>query len=113
MMSSRQMTGHCLSHNSDCDRNSASIRVITTTPNTSENPRGPEIATVSELTATVTYTIGYGRPSASHEDIVAAAGAPRGHDFIRPLPMAMNPCGERGLKLSEGENSVWPSLVRC
>ena len=53
---------------------------------------------------TVAYNIGYGRPDASHEDIVAAAKAARVHDFIMATPNGYETLvGERGLKLSGGE----------
>jgi len=53
---------------------------------------------------TIAYNIGYGRPDASHEDIVAAAKAARIHDFIMATPDGYGTVvGERGLKLSGGE----------
>ena len=52
----------------------------------------------------IEYNINYGDPSATHEQIVAAAQAAHIHDFIVSLPdgYATN-VGERGLKLSGGE----------
>ena len=53
---------------------------------------------------TVEYNIAYGRPGASHEEIVAAAKAARIHDFIMATPRGYETAvGERGLKLSGGE----------
>lgn len=52
----------------------------------------------------IEYNIAYGRPGASHEEIVAAARAAYIHDFILSLPEGyQTPVGERGLKLSGGE----------
>ena len=53
---------------------------------------------------TIEYNIAYGRPDASHEDIVAAARFAQIHDFIAGLPQGYaTPVGERGRKLSGGE----------
>ncbi|MCA1248684.1 ABC transporter ATP-binding protein/permease [Massilia sp. MS-15] len=53
---------------------------------------------------TIEYNIAYGRPGASHEEIVAAARAASIHDFIESLPDGYaSMVGERGLKLSGGE----------
>ena len=53
---------------------------------------------------TVHYNIAYGRPSASEEEIFAAAKAAKIHDFIVSLPDGYKTTvGERGLKLSGGE----------
>lgn len=53
---------------------------------------------------TVHYNIAYGRPSASEEEIRAAAKAAKIHDFIMSLPDGYDTTvGERGLKLSGGE----------
>jgi ATP-binding cassette subfamily B protein len=50
------------------------------------------------------YNIAYGRPSASREEVVAAARAAHVHDFIESLPQGYDTnVGERGLKLSGGE----------
>ncbi|RZA33164.1 MAG: ABC transporter ATP-binding protein/permease [Lysobacteraceae bacterium] len=52
----------------------------------------------------IEYNIAYGKPGASHEDIVAAARAASIHDFIESLPDGYQTMvGERGLKLSGGE----------
>lgn len=52
----------------------------------------------------IAYNIAYGRPGASHDEIVAAARAAYIHDFILSLPDGYEtPVGERGLKLSGGE----------
>ncbi|MGD9981422.1 MAG: ABC transporter ATP-binding protein [Hyphomonadaceae bacterium] len=48
--------------------------------------------------------IGYARPDASIEEIVAAAKRARAHDFIEKLPFGYDTeVGERGVKLSGGE----------
>jgi ATP-binding cassette, subfamily B, heavy metal transporter len=53
---------------------------------------------------TVEYNIAYGRPGASHDEVVAAAQAARIHDFIASTPKGYQTMvGERGLKLSGGE----------
>ena len=53
---------------------------------------------------TIEYNIAYGRPGASHEDVVAAARAAHIHDFVESLPDGYRTMvGERGLKLSGGE----------
>ncbi len=53
---------------------------------------------------TIEYNIAYGRPGATHEEIVAAARAAYIHDFIMSLPDGyQTTVGERGLKLSGGE----------
>ncbi len=53
---------------------------------------------------TVHYNIAYGRPTASEEEIFAAAKAAKIHDFIVSLPDGYaTTVGERGLKLSGGE----------
>jgi ABC-type transport system involved in Fe-S cluster assembly fused permease/ATPase subunit len=53
---------------------------------------------------TIYYNIAYGRPDASHEEIIAAAMAAHIHDFIESLPEKYESMvGERGLKLSGGE----------
>jgi ATP-binding cassette, subfamily B, heavy metal transporter len=52
----------------------------------------------------IEYNIAYGKPGASHADIVAAARAASIHDFIESLPDGYRTMvGERGLKLSGGE----------
>jgi len=53
---------------------------------------------------TIEYNIAYGRPGATHEDVVAAARLARIHDFVVSLPQGYaTTVGERGLKLSGGE----------
>jgi ATP-binding cassette subfamily B protein len=53
---------------------------------------------------TIEYNIAYGKPGASHDDIVAAARAASIHDFVITLPDGYQTMvGERGLKLSGGE----------
>jgi ATP-binding cassette subfamily B protein len=52
----------------------------------------------------IEYNIAYGRPGATHEDVVAAARLAQIHDFIAGLPEGYaTTVGERGLKLSGGE----------
>lgn len=52
----------------------------------------------------ILYNIAYGNPSASNEQIIAAAKAARIHDFVVSLPDGYDTeVGERGLKLSGGE----------
>ena len=53
---------------------------------------------------TIYYNIAYGRPDATHEEIIAAAQAAHIHEFIETLPLGYKSMvGERGLKLSGGE----------
>ena len=53
---------------------------------------------------TVEYNIAYGRPGASHDEVVAAASAAHIHAFIAATPKGYETMvGERGLKLSGGE----------
>jgi ATP-binding cassette, subfamily B, heavy metal transporter len=50
------------------------------------------------------YNIAYGRPDATHEEILQAAQAAHIHEFIVSLPKGYDTMvGERGLKLSGGE----------
>ena len=50
------------------------------------------------------YNIQYGRPDATHEEVIAAAQAAHIHDFVLTLPDGYETrVGERGLKLSGGE----------
>lgn len=52
----------------------------------------------------ILYNIAYGNPSATQDQIIAAAQAARIHDFIVSLPDGYETqVGERGLKLSGGE----------
>ncbi|MBY0370329.1 ABC transporter ATP-binding protein/permease [bacterium] len=53
---------------------------------------------------TIEYNIHYGRPSATPEEVIAAAKHARIHDFVMRLPQGYQTMvGERGLKLSGGE----------
>jgi ATP-binding cassette subfamily B protein len=53
---------------------------------------------------TIAENIAYGRPDASHAEIIAAARAARCHDFILRLPEGYDSLvGERGQSLSGGE----------
>ncbi|HEX8478365.1 MAG TPA: ATP-binding cassette domain-containing protein, partial [Telluria sp.] len=53
---------------------------------------------------TIEYNIAYGKPGATHADVVGAARAASIHDFIESLPDGYaTMVGERGLKLSGGE----------
>ncbi len=52
----------------------------------------------------IEYNIAYGRPAATHDEVVAAARAAHIHEFIQSLPDGYQTMvGERGLKLSGGE----------
>ena len=56
------------------------------------------------FSGTVLYNIGYGRPGATREEIVAAARQANAHDFIMALPDGYETeIGERGVKLSGGQ----------
>jgi len=53
---------------------------------------------------TIEYNIAYGRPGATHDEIVHAAKLAQIHDFVSRLPDGYaTQVGERGLKLSGGE----------
>ena len=53
---------------------------------------------------TLLYNIGYGRPSASRQEIEEAARMAQISDFVKSLPNGFDTeVGERGLKLSGGE----------
>jgi ATP-binding cassette subfamily B protein len=53
---------------------------------------------------TIRYNIGYGKPSASPEEVEQAARLAQVHDFVTHLPDGYETMvGERGLKLSGGE----------
>ncbi|AJY41289.1 MULTISPECIES: ABC transporter ATP-binding protein/permease [Burkholderia] len=53
---------------------------------------------------TIYYNIAYGRPSATRDEVIAAARAAHIHSFVESLPKGYDtPVGERGLKLSGGE----------
>jgi ATP-binding cassette subfamily B protein len=53
---------------------------------------------------TIAYNIGYGKPGATREQIVAAAKSAHIHDLIESLPQGYETlAGERGGKLSGGE----------
>ncbi|SMF98304.1 ABCB family ABC transporter ATP-binding protein/permease [Burkholderia singularis] len=53
---------------------------------------------------TIYYNIAYGRPSATRDEVIAAARAAHLHAFVESLPKGYDtPVGERGLKLSGGE----------
>ena len=56
------------------------------------------------FTGTIEQNIAYGRPNASHEEIVKAAKKANIHDFIMSLPEGYDTfCGERGTRLSGGQ----------
>ncbi len=56
------------------------------------------------FTADVSYNIAYGKPDASHEEIVAAASAAHAHEFIMSLPeQYQSHLGEQGVRLSGGQ----------
>ncbi len=53
---------------------------------------------------TIEYNIAYGKPGATHDQIVAAARLAQIHEFVASLPEGYaTAVGERGLKLSGGE----------
>ncbi|MEI3001457.1 MAG: ABC transporter ATP-binding protein [Victivallis sp.] len=53
--------------------------------------------------------IGYGKPGATDEEIVAAAKRANIHDFIQTLPEGYDTfTGERGVRLSGGQSSASP-----
>jgi len=53
---------------------------------------------------TIEYNIAYGKPGATHAEVIAAAQSAYIHDFITTLPEGYATIvGERGLKLSGGE----------
>ena len=63
---------------------------------------------------TIGYNINYGRPDATFEEVEAAAKLARIADFVAQLPDGYDTkVGERGLKLSGGENSGWQLRGRC
>jgi ATP-binding cassette subfamily B protein len=54
--------------------------------------------------ATIAENIAFGRPDATHEDIIAAARAAQAHEFIESLPNGYRThVGERGVTLSGGQ----------
>ena len=56
------------------------------------------------FSGTVYENIEYGRPGASHDEIIAAAKAAGAHEFIMQLPNGYDTyVGERGVKLSGGQ----------
>jgi ATP-binding cassette subfamily B protein len=56
------------------------------------------------FSATIAENIGYARPTATQEEIIAAAKAANAHDFILRMPNGYDTVvGERGMMLSGGE----------
>lgn len=56
------------------------------------------------FSGTVAENIGYGRPGASRDEIIAASRAANAHDFISQLPEGYDTAiGERGSRLSGGQ----------
>lgn len=56
------------------------------------------------FSGTVEENLRYGRPDASHDDLIAAAKAANAHDFIMALPDGYKSnIGQRGVKLSGGQ----------
>jgi len=56
------------------------------------------------FSGTVAENLRYGRPGASHAEVVAAAKAAYAHDFIMALPQGYDTdIGQRGVKLSGGQ----------
>jgi ABC-type transport system involved in Fe-S cluster assembly fused permease/ATPase subunit len=63
---------------------------------------------------TVEYNIAYGKPGATREQVQEAARAAHIHSFISATPKGYDTMvGERGLKLSGGENSAWRLPAPC
>src|SRR5690606_26068875 len=67
-----------------------------------------QIAIVTQDTilfdSTIYENIAYGRPSATKEEVIAAARAANAHDFIMEMPKGYStPVGERGGQLSGGQ----------
>lgn len=61
---------------------------------------------------TVKENILLGRPDASFEEVVEAAKLANAHDFIMALPQGYDTeVGERGVKLSGGQNNAYRLLV--
>ncbi|QBK32419.1 ABC transporter transmembrane domain-containing protein [Roseitalea porphyridii] len=59
---------------------------------------------VTILSGTVADNIAFGKPDASHDEIVAAAKAAQAHGFIEELPLGYDTqVGERGVTLSGGQ----------
>ena len=60
---------------------------------------------------TIRENIAYANPNASLEVVIGAAKKPRLHEFISQLPQGYDTIvGERGIKLSGGQNSAWQLL---
>jgi len=58
----------------------------------------------SLFACTIEENIGYGKPGASHEEIVAAAKKANAHDFIMSFPDGYKTAvGDRGAQLSGGQ----------
>jgi ATP-binding cassette subfamily B protein len=56
------------------------------------------------FSGTVTENIRYGKPDASHDEVLAAAHAAFAHEFISELPQAYDTyLGDRGVRLSGGQ----------
>lgn len=56
------------------------------------------------FSGTIADNIKYGRPSATHEEVIEAAKAANAHDFISKLPQGYETwLGERGVQLSGGQ----------
>ena len=52
----------------------------------------------------IAENIGYGRPGASHEEVISAAGKANAHGFISSFPDGYDTIvGERGIQLSGGQ----------
>ena len=59
------------------------------------------------FSGTIAENIGYGRPGASREDVMAAARAVHAHDFIEALPAGYDSTvGEGGATLSQGQRQL-------
>lgn len=59
---------------------------------------------ISSFSDTIEKNIAFGKPSASHEEVVRTAKLAGLHDFIVSLPLGYDtPVGERGVRLSAGQ----------
>ena len=56
------------------------------------------------FSGTIRHNIGYGRPEATEEEVIAAAQAAQAHDFVMALPDGYDTMlGQRGVNLSGGQ----------
>jgi ATP-binding cassette, subfamily B, multidrug efflux pump len=80
------------------------IDTRTVTLNSLRSQIGIVLQETTLFAATIGENIAFGRPDASHEEIIAAAQAAQAHDFIVSLPKGYHThVGERGVTLSGGQ----------